>query len=119
MKNGTAYGFVVLTILSILFLLIFLQTGYAQSVPSADDHYHGAAQAYIHSKIPVALSEIQAGLSLQPSHPRLQALLEKIKEQQKNKDQQNKENDQSEEQQQQDQKEQQYLSKIPRNGFSA
>ena len=96
--------------ISILVLFIFLQTGYAQSVPSVDDHYHSAAQAYIHSKIPIALSEIQAGLALQPSHPKLQALLEKIKEQQKNKDQQdqqNKENDESKEQQQQDQKEQQ------------
>ncbi len=72
---------------------------------TANDYFHNGAQRYIGSELQQAIAAVQKGLEMEPDNPRLQALLEKLKEQQKQ--QQQNQQQQNEDQQKQDQQKQQ------------
>jgi hypothetical protein len=78
---------------------------------TADDFWHPAANLYVNAKFQQAESEVDKGLQRFPDDPKLNALAEKIKEQQEQQQQQqqNQEEQQSqgEEQESNDQQEQQ------------
>ena len=48
----------------------------------ANTYYHMGAQGYIGGKLGEAIAAVERGLELEPGHPELQALYEKLKEQQ-------------------------------------
>ncbi|MEL6823256.1 MAG: hypothetical protein AAFP70_15960 [Calditrichota bacterium] len=78
----------------------------------ANTYYHMGAQGYIGGKLGEAIAAVERGLELEPGHPELQALYEKLKEQQEqqqqnHQDQQDQEKQQEQQQQHQDQQEQQ------------
>jgi lipopolysaccharide export LptBFGC system permease protein LptF len=78
---------------------------------TADEFWHPAANLYANAKFQQAMGEVENGLNLYPNDPKLNALAEKIKEQQEQQQQQqqNQEEQQSqgEEQETNDQQEQQ------------
>ncbi len=91
---------------------IFLTAALSVSLlaQSADDHYHNAAQLYIAANLDRAIEEAEAGLAVDPSHAKLQALLEELrqkKEEQEQQQQQQQEQQQEQQQQQQQEGEQQ------------
>ena len=87
----------------IIMVLIFLAIWQGLNAQSAGDYFHSAALQYIDSKTEAALRDIHSGLQLDPSHEKLLALLDKIKEE-KEEEQQKKS---GQDQQSQDDKEQQ------------
>ena len=77
---------------------------------TSGDYFHSGAQYYIDSQLQQAIAAVTRGLEIEPQNPQLQALLEKLKEQQKqqqqNQDQQEQQDQEKEQQEQQDQEQQ-------------
>jgi hypothetical protein len=99
-----------------LFIAFLWITGFATSAvaQSAEDYFHGGAQNFIHADIQQAISEVQAGLNQYPDDPKLNALMQMLKEEQEKQQQQQQQNqnqqqqqDQNQDQQNQDEQEQQ------------
>jgi len=87
-----------------LIIFVIFMSWQVLTAQSADTFFHSAAGDYIGNDIPGALINIQNGLHIDPSDPKLLALLEKIKEQEKEKQDQNSgQNDQEQQQEQQEQ----------------
>jgi len=105
--------------LNTLFLAVLLAFPLSLIAEDANTLYHTGAQAYIGGNIADALTSVELGLALEPEHPELRTLYEKLKEeqekqqQQQNQEQQEQEKeeqekqDQDQEQQDQEQQEQQ------------
>lgn len=101
----------------IIYLFIVFQciAGITTSVTAqtAEDYFHGGAQNFIHADIQQAMSEVQAGLNQYPDNPKLNALMQMLKEeqerqkQQQQQDQKQQQQDQSQNQQEQEQQDQQ------------
>lgn len=53
----------------------------AQDAPTGEVYFHEAAQHYLDEQTESALQTVNAGLRVAPDHPKLQALREKLKEQ--------------------------------------
>jgi len=79
------------------FLGILLMGVVDVSAQSAIDYYHNAAGLYINGEVTAAEQAAEAGLAIDPNDARLQALLERIRQQQEqqNQQQQSNEGDQS------------------------
>ena len=69
-----------------LFLVFLLMTAAGASAQSAADYYHNAAGQYINGEMEAAEQATEAGLAIDPDDAKLQALLERIRQQ---RDQQN------------------------------
>ena len=82
-----------LILINFMFLTVFAQT--------AGDFFHGGAQLYIDGKIRDSKELVGKGLKMFPKDPKLNALENKIKEEEQN--QQNQQQDQQQAQQQQQQ----------------
>ncbi len=94
--------------------LILLLLGFCVATAAygqvSDVYFHEGAQSYIHADLQAAIDEVQTGLIKYPNDVKLNALMEKLKEERKKqqqnqqqKSQQNKENkDQEQQDQQQD-----------------
>jgi Ca-activated chloride channel family protein len=89
-------------LISISLLALALQKVCAQS---ADDFFHGGAQAYLTNNTEFAKDQVAKGLKLYPDDIKLKKLDELLKQQQQQ--QQNQQNQQNQEQQQQQQKQDQ------------
>ncbi|MEQ8523974.1 hypothetical protein [Gracilimonas sp.] len=100
--------------LSTFILSILITTAAFAQSQSADEYFHGGAQAFINSDVQTAIDQVQTGLNQYPNDPKLNALMQKLQEeqekqqQQQNQDQQqqNQQNQQQQDQQQQNQEEQ-------------
>lgn len=97
----------------ILFLTFLAVPVLAQS---ADQYFHNGAQFFINADLQTSLNYVEEGLTEYPNDRKLNALYEKLKEeqekqqqqqQQQEQQQQNQEQEQEQEQQQQDQQDQQ------------
>lgn len=93
-----------------VFLLLISATAFAQS---ADEYFHSGAQSFINADLQTAINQVQNGLDQYPNDAKLNALMEKLQEeqekqqqQQQNQEQQNQEQ-QSEQEQEQNQNEEQ------------
>lgn len=91
------------------FILIFCGISLAANGQSADTYFHSGAQAFINADLQQAIQQVQAGLQQFPNNPKLNALMEKLKEEQQRQQQQqqNQQQQDQQNQQQQDQQEQQ------------
>ncbi len=69
-------------------LLFFLLSAVEVSAQTATDHYHTAAQQYIGGEMEAAEQAATAGLAIDPDDTKLQALLERIRQQKEQQDQQ-------------------------------
>lgn len=85
-----------------LFFALLWIAGFTTSVTAqtAEDYFHGGAQDFIHADLQQAMSEVQAGLNQYPDDPKLNALMQMLKEEQEKQQQQQQDQNQ---QQQQDQ----------------
>lgn len=91
--------------LNALFFFFLLTTaGFAQT---ADEYFHRGAQSFIHANLQEAVSQVQNGLAQYPNDPKLNALMQKLLEEQEKKQQQQQNQEQQQQQQQQDQQNQQ------------
>jgi type IV secretory pathway VirB10-like protein len=92
----------------VFFIIIIASYAYSYA-QNADDIFHFAGNLYINGNNKGAIAEVDRGLSLYPNDPKLSALKEKIKEdekkQQQNKEQQDKQ-DKNKDKQNQDKQEQ-------------
>jgi len=96
---------------AIFYLLLFIVINVAiQVLPvygqSVEDFFHQAANFYIDGKAQDAKNTIQTALQRYPNDPKLQTLLGKIRDEEKQQNQNQQQNDQQQDQQQQDQQEQ-------------
>lgn len=73
---------------------------------NADDYFHGGAQSFINSDLQAAITQVEQGLLSYPDDPRLNALMEKLKEEQEKQQQQQQQN-QDQQQQEQEQNQEQ------------
>ena len=93
------------------FLLMALLWGagfaFSATAQSAEDYFHGGAQNFIYSDVQQAISEVQAGLNQYPNDPKLNALMQMLKEEQEKQQQQ-----QNEQQSQQNPQQQQQSTQI-------
>ena len=88
-----------------LLSLLTMDSIYAQQ--NAEDYFHSGANSFINNDLPTAINEVNTGLSKYPNDPKLNALLEKLKEeQQKQQQQQNQQQDQQQQNQDQNQQQQ-------------
>lgn len=92
----------------------------AQDVPTPDTYFHDGARAFIGNNIPAALDAVNQGIAQFPDDPKLNALLERIKEEQEKQQQQQNQNqenqqDEQQEQEQQNQQEQDQQSEEEQN----
>lgn len=99
-----------------LLLIVFLTFLTAPILAqSADQYFHNGAQFFINADLQTSLNYVEEGLSEHPNDRKLNALYEKLKEeqekqqqqQQQQEQQQNQEQEQEQEQQQQNQQDQQ------------
>ncbi|WP_020404357.1 hypothetical protein [Gracilimonas tropica] len=102
------------------FILIFCGISLAANGQSADTYFHSGAQAFINADLQQAIQQVQAGLQQFPNNPKLNALMEKLKEeqqrqqqQQQNQQQQDQQNQQQQDQQEQQQQDQQDKQEEP------
>ncbi len=84
-----------LILINFMFLTVSAQT--------ADDFFHGGSQLYIQGKINESKALVGQGLKMFPNDPKLNALENKIKEEDQNQQNQQQDQQQSQEQQQQQQ----------------
>ena len=70
---------------------------------TANDYFHGGAQAYIQGDYQTASQAVEEGLVLFPSDSKLLALKEKLEQQKKDQEQQNEDQQQQQEEQQKEQ----------------
>lgn len=88
-------------LLPIVFSLLLTSVAFAQS---ADDYFHGGAQSFINADLQTAINQVQEGLSRYPNDAQLNALMEKLQEEQeKQQQQQQEQQQQSQQEQEQDQ----------------
>lgn len=87
-----------------IFSILITTAAFAQS-QTADEYFHGGAQAFINSDLQTAIDQVQTGLNQFPNNPKLNALMQKLQEEQK-KQQQQQNQDQQQQQNQQDQQQQ-------------
>ena len=104
-----------LPLLISLSLLLAAQRAPAQS---ADDFFHGGAQAYISNNLAVARQTVDGGLKLYPEDEKLQKLDKLLKQQQQSQNSQSQQNqsqqqDQQDRNQNQNQKQEQQQAKGP------
>ncbi|MEX2604876.1 MAG: hypothetical protein WD361_11760 [Gracilimonas sp.] len=85
--------------LTLLFLLLISIPVMAQS---ADEYFHNGAQYFINADLQEAIHQVQNGLNQYPNDPKLNALMQKLQEEQE-KQQQNQDQQQNQEQQNQQQ----------------
>ncbi len=72
----------------VLFLvIIFVISTVGANAQSATDQYHSAAGLYINGEMDAAERAAEAGLAIQPNDAKLQALLERIRQQQNQQEQ--------------------------------
>lgn len=88
---------------------MLLAAGISGSVlaQNADDYFHRGGQSYIHSNLEDAIAHVQEGLARFPNNPKLNELLQILKEEQEKQQQQQQQNQQNQDQQQQNQDQQQ------------
>ncbi|HET8865252.1 MAG TPA: hypothetical protein VFM80_06100 [Gracilimonas sp.] len=100
-------------LLPIIFSLLLTTLAFAQS---ADNYFHDGAQSFINADLQTAINEVQEGLSRYPNDAKLNALMEKLQQeqekqqqqqQQQQEQQQNQEQNQEQENQEQEQQQQQ------------
>lgn len=90
-----------------LIVTLFFVIGSQASAQSAADYFHGGAKSFINSDLQGAITQIQQGLTQYPNDPKLNALLQKLEEEQEKQQQQQQNQDQqNQEQQEQDQQNQ-------------
>ncbi|MGH1363076.1 MAG: hypothetical protein ACRBF0_05925 [Calditrichia bacterium] len=89
------------------FFVLLLAFPLSLIAEDANTLYHTGAQAYIGGNIADALTSVELGLALEPEHPELRTLYEKLKEEQeKQQQQQNQEQQEQEKQEKQEQQDQ-------------
>ncbi|MTI86853.1 MAG: hypothetical protein FH748_02670 [Balneolaceae bacterium] len=93
------------TLLILGFSLFLLGSAYAQG---ADEYFHNGAQSFIKSNLQEAISQVQQGLAQYPNDPKLNALMQQLREQEEKQkqQQQNQSQNQNQDQQKQDQQQQ-------------
>lgn len=89
-------------LLALIFALVFTTAAWAQS---ADVYFHNGAQSFINADLQTAINHVQNGLSNYPNDPKLNTLMQKLKEEQE-KQQQQQDQQQQDQQQQNEQQEQ-------------
>ncbi|MCP9291581.1 hypothetical protein [Gracilimonas sediminicola] len=95
-------------LMAFIFSLLVTTAVFAQS-QTAEDYFHGGAQSFIQSDLQAAIDQVQTGLNQFPNNPKLNALMQKLQEEQKkqqqqqNQDQQQQQNQQNQQQQEQEQ----------------
>lgn len=95
-------------LIAFIFSLLVTTAVFAQS-QTAEDYFHGGAQSFIQSDLQTAIDQVQTGLNQYPNNPKLNALMQKLQEEQKkqqqqqNQDQQQQQNQQNQQQQEQEQ----------------
>lgn len=89
-----------------VFLLLISATAFAQS---PDEYFHSGAQSFINADLQSAINQVQNGLDQYPNDAKLNALMEKLQEEQEKQQQQQQQNQeqQSEQEQEQNQNEEQ------------
>lgn len=90
--------------------LLLIALGGTAFSQTAEDYYHHGANFYIDAVLQEAIAAVEKGLQMEPDNPKLQALLEKLKEQQQRQQQQQ---NSQQPQQNQDQQEQQQQPQQP------
>lgn len=90
-------------LLPIIFSLLLTTFAFAQS---ADNYFHGGAQSFINADLQTAINEVQEGLSRYPNDSKLNALMEKLQQEQEKQQQQQQQQEQQQNQDQQSQQEQ-------------
>jgi cell division protein FtsN len=88
-------------LIAVIFSLFVTTAVFAQS-QTAEDYFHSGAQSFIQSDLQAAIDQVQTGLNQYPDNPKLNALMQKLLEEQKKQQQQ-----QNQDQQQQNQQNQQ------------
>lgn len=91
-------------LLTIIFSLLLTTLAFAQS---ADNYFHDGAQSFINADLQTAINEVQEGLSRYPNDAKLNALMEKLQQEQEKQQQQQQQQQQQEQQQNQEQQSQQ------------
>ena len=107
-------------LIAFIFSILLTTSVFGQS-QTADEYFHGGAQSFINSDLQTAIEQVQAGLNQYPNNPKLNALMQKLQEEQKKQQQQkqnqnqqqqqNQQNQQQDQQQKQDEQEQQEQNK--------
>lgn len=94
----------------LIFILFMASASTAVYGQAADEYFHGGAQSFIKADLQTAINEVQSGLAKYPNDAKLNALMQKLKEEQKKQQQQQQQNQQQKKEQQnkenQDQKQQ-------------
>jgi Ca-activated chloride channel family protein len=88
-----------------VFFLMAMLISFCSFSQSAESSFHLASNHYIHKRLPEAKATVDQGLQKYPNDAKLNALKNKLKEEEKQ-DQQNKDEQKKQDQQNQDQKEQ-------------
>lgn len=90
--------------LSLIVFLTFLSLPILAQ--TADQYFHNGAQYFINADLKTSLDYVEEGLMNYPNNRKLNALYEKLKEEQEKQQQQNQQNQEQEQEQQQNQKNQ-------------
>lgn len=93
-------------LIAFIFSLLVTTGVFAQS-QTAEYYFHGGAQSFIQSDLQAAIDQVQTGLNQYPNNPKLNALMQKLQEEQKKQQQQQQNQDQQQQQNQQQQEQQQ------------
>jgi outer membrane biosynthesis protein TonB len=91
-------------LLTLTFSILLASTAWAQS---ADEYFHGGAQSFISADLQTAIKQVQNGLNNYPNDPKLNALMQKLQEEQEKQQQQQQQNQDQQQQNQQQQERQQ------------
>ncbi|MCH2449972.1 MAG: hypothetical protein MK198_07475 [Gracilimonas sp.] len=92
------------TIIIFLFSFLLATPALAQS---ADQYFHNGAQSFINADLQTAINTVQQGLDQYPNDSKLNALMQKLREEQEQQQQQNQEQQNQDQQSQQDQQQNQ------------
>lgn len=87
-----------------IFALFMSSPAWAQS---AETYFHNGAQNFINADLQSAIEQVEMGLSQYPNNPKLNALMQKLQEEQQKQQQQNQDQQQQQKQDQQQQKQEQ------------
>lgn len=92
------------TIILFIFSLLLATPALSQS---ADQYFHNGAQSFINADLQTAINTVQQGLAQYPNDSKLNALMQKLQEEQERQQQQQQQNQEQQDQDQQSQQDQQ------------
>lgn len=85
-------------LLILLFPILLTTTALAQN---ADEYFHNGAQSFINADLQTAINQVEEGLSQYPNDAKLNALMQKLQEEQERQQQQQNQNQQQQQNQEQ------------------